>query len=93
MEAREDSAEVRARLLGGARRLVVKLGSSLLAPEGKSVRTERLAALAAQVSELHAQGREVVLVSSGAIALGVPLAWLTARRSSSNITGVSAPTI
>jgi len=74
-----NSAQVRASLLGGAKRLVVKLGSSLLAPEGTSVRTERLSALAAQVAELHAQGREVVLVSSGAIASGMRLLGLAHR--------------
>ena len=74
-----DGSALRARLLGGARRLVVKLGSSLLAPEGRGVRTERLASLAAQVAELHAQDREVVLVSSGAIASGMRLLKLARR--------------
>jgi len=74
-----DGTGLRARLLGGAKRLVVKLGSSLLAPEGSGLRTERLDALAAQVAELHAQGREVVLVSSGAIASGMRLLKLDRR--------------
>jgi glutamate 5-kinase len=73
------SSTVRARVLGGAKRLVVKLGSSLLAPEGTGVRADRLAGLAAQVAELRAQGREVVLVSSGAIASGMRLLKLARR--------------
>ncbi len=75
----KDGSGLRAQLIGGARRLVVKLGSSLLAPEGTEVRTERLDALAAQVAELDAQGREVVLVSSGAIASGMRLLKLSRR--------------
>ena len=53
-----------------ARRLVVKLGSSLLvAPDG-SPRRAWLAALVAEVAAIRQQGRAVILVSSGAIALG-----------------------
>src|SRR5688572_9213555 len=54
-----------------ARRLVVKIGSALLtdAATGR-VRTGWLAALSDDVAALKGEGREVVLVSSGAIALG-----------------------
>jgi len=59
-----------------ARRLVVKIGSALLV-EGRSatreaggLRTEWLQALAQDVAMLKARGADVVLVSSGAIALG-----------------------
>lgn len=57
-----------ARRLTGARRVVVKLGSSLIA-DGGSVRREWLAGLSADLARLHA-GADVVVVSSGAIALG-----------------------
>lgn len=58
-------------LLNGARRLVVKVGSSILVDEAKGeVRRDWLEALADDVARLHTNGCEVVLVSSGAIRLG-----------------------
>jgi glutamate 5-kinase len=51
------------------RRLVVKLGSSLVACE-QGPRSAWLASLAADVAALRAEGCEVILVSSGAVALG-----------------------
>lgn len=55
----------------GARRLVVKIGSALLV-EGQSghLREDWLQGLAADVAQIKARGTDVVLVSSGAIALG-----------------------
>jgi glutamate 5-kinase len=54
-----------------ARRLVVKIGSALLTDaETGRVRTDWLAALSDDVAGLKAEGREVIIVSSGAIALG-----------------------
>ena len=57
--------------LGDFRRIVVKVGSSLLvdAAAGRLKRTW-LASLAADLAQLHAQGRDMLVVSSGAIALG-----------------------
>jgi glutamate 5-kinase len=53
------------------RRIVVKVGSSLLVDsEAGEVRAAWLAALAADIARLHGQGREVLVVSSGSIALG-----------------------
>lgn len=69
----------RRRLLGRARRIVVKLGSSLLAPEDRGVRASRLAALASQVARLRRSRRQVILVSSGAIASGMRLLGLRSR--------------
>jgi len=57
--------------LAGARRLVVKIGSSILVDEAKGeVRRDWLEALTDNVARLHKGGCEVVLVSSGAIRLG-----------------------
>lgn len=54
-----------------ARRLVVKIGSSILVDEAKGeVRRDWLNALTDDVARLHKKGCEVVLVSSGAIRLG-----------------------
>lgn len=57
--------------LKNARRLVVKIGSSILVDEAKGeVRRDWLEALTNDVARLHKGGSEVVLVSSGAIRLG-----------------------
>src|SRR6202163_2634433 len=58
-------------LLADFRRIVVKVGSSLLVDaEAGRVKEAWLASLAADIAKLHAQGREILVVSSGAIALG-----------------------
>ena len=56
--------------LGAARRLVVKIGSSLLVAERGEVRSAWLAALAEDVARCRGKGQELILVSSGAIAIG-----------------------
>ena len=59
-----------------ARRIVVKVGSSLVTAEGRGLDHEALSRWAGQIAALTAQGREVVLVSSGAIAEGIArLGW------------------
>jgi glutamate 5-kinase len=57
--------------LGDFRRIVVKVGSSLLvdAHAGR-VRDAWLSSLSAEVAALHGEGRDILIVSSGAIALG-----------------------
>jgi glutamate 5-kinase len=54
-----------------ARRLIVKVGSSLVTNEGRGLDHGAIANWAAQIAELRALGKEVVLVSSGAIAEGM----------------------
>lgn len=54
-----------------ARRVVVKIGSALLADRTNgTLKEEWLASLIDDVAALRKQGRQVVLVSSGAVALG-----------------------
>ena len=53
-----------------ARRIVVKIGSALLVDRAKGLRTDWLAALALDVAAGRGRGADVILVSSGAIALG-----------------------
>jgi glutamate 5-kinase len=54
-----------------AKRIVIKIGSSLLADaETGALNKEWLASLVADVAALKAKGKQVILVSSGAIALG-----------------------
>ncbi|UYN95767.1 MAG: glutamate 5-kinase [Enhydrobacter sp.] len=63
--------------LAGSRRLVVKIGSSILVDEGRGeIRRDWLEALARDAARLHRQGCEIVLVSSGAIRLGRTLLGL-----------------
>ena len=52
-----------------ARRIVVKVGSSVLTDRG-TLRPRVFTEIARQVSQLREQGRDVVVVSSGAIAIG-----------------------
>jgi glutamate 5-kinase len=54
-----------------ARRIVIKIGSALLvdSPSG-TLRRKWLEALAGDIAELRARGQEIIIVSSGAIALG-----------------------
>src|SRR6185312_10953851 len=57
--------------LSAFRRIVVKVGSSLLVDHAAGgLKREWLEGLAADIAELHKQGRDVLVVSSGAIALG-----------------------
>ena len=52
------------------RRAVLKVGSSLLAAEGEGLSPRHALGLAQFVSASLAAGREVVIVSSGAVAAG-----------------------
>jgi glutamate 5-kinase len=57
-------------LLRKARRVVVKLGTNVVAEARGNLCSERLGALVASVAQLQSSGRQVVLVSSGAVGLG-----------------------
>ncbi len=58
-------------MLTSSKRLVVKIGSSILVDEKQGeIRGDWLKALAHDVARLHRKGCEIVLVSSGAIRLG-----------------------
>lgn len=56
-------------LLAGARRVVVKVGSAVLSDQ-EGLRADVIVELARQIEELTRAGREIVLVTSGAIAAG-----------------------
>ncbi len=57
--------------LASARRIVIKVGSSLLIdPANGAAHAERLRKLALDAARLHAQNKSVVIVTSGAVALG-----------------------
>lgn len=64
-------APVKTPQLSDFRRIVVKVGSSLLVDRDRGrLRHAWLAALAEDLAELHQRGADVLVVSSGAIALG-----------------------
>jgi len=59
-----------------AKRLVVKVGSSLVTNEGKGIDLHAVNHWAGQIAGLNKQGQQIVLVSSGAIAEGMArLGW------------------
>ena len=59
-----------------ARRWVIKVGSALLTDDGRGLDHATIAGLVQQMAALRQAGREVVLVSSGAVVAGmVRLGW------------------
>ncbi|MCB9838008.1 MAG: glutamate 5-kinase [Phycisphaeraceae bacterium] len=63
----------------GVRRVVVKVGSRLLVDERHQLDESRIASLVEQIVRVRQGGRQVVLVSSGAIAAGLPDLGLAKR--------------
>ena len=62
------------------RRVVLKVGSSLLVDRARGQLNQAwLAALAEDIAELHGRGADVLVVSSGAIALGRSVLGLSRR--------------
>ncbi|MCS6944505.1 MAG: glutamate 5-kinase [Sutterellaceae bacterium] len=65
-------------VVAAARRVVVKVGSGLVTADGRGLDLEAIARWARQVAVLHGLGKQVLLVSSGAIAAGMQrLGWRT----------------
>jgi glutamate 5-kinase len=59
-----------------ARRVVVKVGSTLVTNEGRGLDADAISRWGAQIASLRALGKEVVMVSSGAVAEGMKrLGW------------------
>ena len=65
-------------ILLNAKRIVVKVGSSLVTNEGRGLDAEAISQWSVQLAALSKGGREVIMVSSGAIAEGMKrLGWAT----------------
>ena len=65
-------------VLQNARRIVVKVGSSLVTNEGRGLDEAAIGEWCRQMAVLAREGREVIMVSSGAIAEGMKrLGWIT----------------
>jgi glutamate 5-kinase len=67
------------RLLADAHRIVVKLGTHVVTHDGVELALGRLMGLVESVARLRQAGREVVLVSSGAVGMGMRALGLTER--------------
>ncbi|MDH4088330.1 MAG: glutamate 5-kinase, partial [Nitrospira sp.] len=62
---------MRDQLLGQAKRIVVKIGSSLIASRAEGLRPQHIERLADDIAILRTAGREILVVSSGAIISGI----------------------
>lgn len=61
------------------KKIVVKVGSALLTADGATLDVDYIRRIAAQIAAVHADGCEVALVSSGAVAAGMKRLGLGAR--------------
>src|SRR5688500_841376 len=61
------------------KRIVVKLGTGVLTSGIGELNTARIAAVSAEVVEVLALGTEVIIVSSGAVVLGMGVLHLSQR--------------
>jgi len=72
------TAATTAAVLKAAQRIVVKVGSSLVTNEGRGIDADAIANWSRQLATLAREGRELLMVSSGAIAEGMKrLGWAT----------------
>ncbi len=65
--------------LGRAKRWVIKVGSALITNEGKGLDTGAIQRWAEQMAELRSSGKDLLLVSSGAVAEGMSRIGMTQR--------------
>ena len=65
--------------IAAARRIVIKLGTHVITHADAGLALGRLCSLVEAVAALHRQGREIVLVSSGAVGMGQRSLGLTRR--------------
>ena len=80
-----------AQLLRGARRIVVKVGSSLVTNEGRGLDEGAIGQWCRQLAALARDGREVIMVSSGAIAEGMKrLGWTERPREVNELQAAAA---
>lgn len=67
-------------LMDGVRRVVIKVGSGVVSSRATGLLPDRIAAIARQIAREVKGGREVILVSSGAVAAGVSVLGVRAPR-------------
>jgi len=66
-------------LVRGAQRVVVKVGTRVLTTSGHKLDEDRIEQLAHEIAKIRGQGRQVILVSSGAIGAGLGLLGWSVR--------------
>src|SRR4030065_1246268 len=64
-------------LIARSRRIVIKVGSAVLTSSGEGLDETRIKGLASEISWIMEGGREVIVVSSGAIVAGLAKLGLT----------------
>ncbi len=72
------------------KRVVVKIGSSLFSEDGVNLDFSDFNAAAAQIAQLQSSGSEVIVVSSGAVALGMDILGLSDRPKELSLLQVAA---
>ena len=78
-------------LLRGARRIVVKVGSSLVTNDGRGLDEAAIGEWCRQLAALAKEGRELIMVSSGAIAEGMKrLGWTSRPRELNELQAAAA---
>ncbi len=75
----EKADEIQRQKLGSAKRLVIKLGTRVVSDDSGRPDKLRLKSIASEIASLLSQGKEVVLVSSGAIGAGIEALGLAER--------------
>ena len=65
--------------IGRARRWVIKIGSALITNEGKGLDSQAIRHWVEQMAELRSTGKELLLVSSGAVAEGMSRIGISQR--------------
>jgi glutamate 5-kinase len=77
--------------IANARRVVVKVGSALVTDNGAGLAYGFITDCARQIAALHAEGRQILLVSSGAIAAGMQrLGWTTRPKAMHDLQAAAA---
>ena len=77
--------------LRDGRRIVVKVGSSLVTNEGRGLDEQAISLWGRQIAELRGLGKEVVMVSSGAVAEGMKrLGWAKRPRAMHELQAAAA---
>ncbi len=72
---------VRREIIADARTLVIKIGTNVLSRDDDTLDVDRIAEIAEQIHRVRETGRQVVVVSSGAIGAGIGLLGLGKRPS------------
>ena len=72
-------SETRVSLLTGVRRIVIKIGSRVLASSARGLNSRRMMSIVKEIATLRQEGYEIVIVSSGAIVAGMKELGLSSK--------------